>query len=581
MYRRGNQLLAGTDPAPLLGAGSRYGQLRVGETLEALPDGVRQSGPKPQVPAAKEEHLGDFARTRGIPTGLRTSLGLKSLITNLLALAVLIFLIARLWDDLHDHIALAPATRGTLTIGAEAYYPYQYEQSPSDSKLTGLSIELVREACSRAGYRVNFIQRDWIELLESMREGKLDALSLTYRSPEREAFGHFSLPYLSLDYAVFYRSDWYDKVPTNTAELLALARQDQWRIGYSLGHAYPDEVETILSDPQLRLRTVGSKQEADNMSRLINGQVDAVFADQLAGVSLVMRNRWGAEINSSPLNIPLRECHIMFSKQRVDKEVRERVDQAIREMEADGTSAAIVRAYHYPVLLSLLERNFLFDPISVLAAAAAAASGIFLARKEGYNLLGAFLMAAAPAAGGGLLRDLIAGRRPIAMVEDPSILTTVLAMVLAGFLLFRVVQQFWPERSVRLLELDVDNIPALIFCDALGLACFTVIGVVVAMQWHCEPLWLWGPLLAGATNGGGSILRDILRHQPSKSLRTTVLYLEISILWGLALSLFLIYYSGHPPHQVVHLEVAMLFTMLGVGLTRFLTLRHRLHGPTY
>jgi len=39
---------------------------------------------------------------------------------------------------------------------------------------------------------------------------------------------------------------------------------------------------------------------------------------------------------------------------------------------------------------------------------------------------------------------------------------------------------------------------------------------------------------------------------------------------------------GVPPDaQVVHLQMAMLATMLGVGLTRFLTLRKRLHGPTY
>ena len=272
---------------------------------------------------------------------------------------------------------------------------------------------------------------------------------------------------------------------------------------------------------------------------------------------------------------------LLYSKDRVRPEVRAQIDGALLEMEADGTTAAIVRAYHYPVLLSLLERNFLFDPISLLAVATAAASGIFLARKEGYNLLGAFLMAAAPAVGGGLLRDLIAGRRPVAFVGDPSIMTTVLIMVLAGFLFFRLVAQFWPEKSQRLLELDVDNIPVLILCDALGLACFTIIGVVVAMQWRCEPLWLWGPLLAAATNGGGSLLRDILRHQPSTSLRTTQLYVEISILWGLALSVFLIYYSGHPPHQVIYLQMAMLATMVGVGLTRFLTIRNKLHGPRY
>ena len=506
---------------------------------------------------------------------------MKKLLTNLLVLGALIFLIGRLWDDLSEHNPPAPASRGTLTIGAEPYYPYQYEQSQSDGKLTGLSIELVREACTRAGYRPNFVQKDWNQLLEMMRSGELDALSLCYRSPDREAFGHFSVPYLSLHYAVFYSTDSYRRLPGEPQELLQLARQDQCRIGYCLGHAYPEEVAGFLNDPELRPLAVASKQEADNMPRLVNGQVDIVFSDELSGLSTVMRNRWLSEIGSRRMEIPQRETHLMFSKQRVAVEVRRHIDDAFLDMEADGTSAQIVRAYHYPVLLSLLERNYLFDPIGLLAVAAAAASGIFLARKEGYNLLGAFLMAAAPAVGGGLLRDLIAGRRPVAFVADPTIMTTVLIMVLAGFLLFRVVAQFWPERSQRLLELDVDNIPVLILCDALGLACFTVIGVVVAMQWHCEPLWLWGPLLAATTNGGGALLRDVLRHQPSKSLRTATLYVEISMFWGLALSVFLIYYSGHPPHQVVHLQAAMLLTMIGVGLTRFLSIRNKVHGPSF
>lgn len=506
---------------------------------------------------------------------------MKGLATNLLVLAVLVFLITQLADELDDKNPPPLASRGTLTIGAEPLYPYQYEQSVSDSRLTGLSTELVREACSRAGYRANFVQDDWVQLLERMRKGELDAVSLAYRSPERDAYSHFSVAYLSLHYAVFFRTDSYRRLPDEPDRLLAMARADGWRIGYSLGHAYPAEVQAILNDPQLRTLAIGSKQEAETMARLINGQVDVVFADELAGLSTVMRNRWISEVGSRRLEVPLKDTHIMFSKARVRNVVRTHIDSALLEMEGDGTTAAIVRAYHYPVLLSLLERNFLFDPIGLLAVATAAASGIFLARKEGYNLLGAFLMAAAPAVGGGLLRDLIAGRRPVAFVGDPAIMTTVLIMVLAGFLFFRLVNQFWPDRSQRLLELDVDNIPALILCDALGLACFTVIGVVVAMQWRCEPLWLWGPLLAAATNGGGSLLRDILRHQPSVSLRTTRLYVEISILWGLALSVFLIYYSAHPPHQVLHLQVAMLATVVGVVLTRFLTIRNKLHGPTY
>jgi len=241
---------------------------------------------------------------------------------------------------------------------------------------------------------------------------------------------------------------------------------------------------------------------------------------------------------------------------------------------ADGTSSALVRAYHYPLLLSLLERYFFFDEISVLAAAVAGVSGIFLARKEGFNPLGAFLLAAAPAAGGGLLRDWIAGRHPVAVVANPPILITVLAMVVAGYLVFSLAR-------AELKDMDVDNHPFLIFCDSLGLAAFTVIGVVVAMQYHCEPLWLWGPLLAGATNGGGALIRDVLRHQPNQSLRGTALYVEISLIWGLILSAFLILYSNHPHHQVGLLQLALSGTMLGVLLTRFAALRFQLCGPRY
>ena len=48
-----------------------------------------------------------------------------------------------------------------------------------------------------------------------LRRGELDGLALAYRSPEREVFGHFSVAYLSLHYAVFYRTDSYRRLPGN------------------------------------------------------------------------------------------------------------------------------------------------------------------------------------------------------------------------------------------------------------------------------------------------------------------------------------------------------------------------------
>ena len=58
---------------------------------------------------------------------------------------------------------------------------------------------------------------------------------------------------------------------------------------------------------------------------------------------------------------------------------------------------------------------------------------------------------------------------------------------------------------------------AIAFFDALGLAAFTVIGVVVAVESRSNPLWLWGPLLAALTGAGGGIIRrvDLVRVVPA------------------------------------------------------------------
>jgi hypothetical protein len=47
--------------------------------------------------------------------------------------------------------------------------------------------------------------------------------------------------------------------------------------------------------------------------------------------------------------------------------------------------------------------------------------------------------------------------------------------------------------------------------DALGLAAFVVVGVVVVLDTSAEPLWLWRPISAGITSSFGSLVRDLLR----------------------------------------------------------------------
>lgn len=115
------------------------------------------------------------------------------------------------------------------------------------------------------------------------------------------------------------------------------------------------------------------------------------------------------------------------------------------------------------------------------------------------------------------------------------------------------------------------------FFDAVGLAAFTVTGVRVAVQMQCDPLWLWGPLLAALTGAGGGVLRDIVRADPDISALKRGLYAEVALVWGLLLSLFL-------GAQIRHISMdqvrnGILVALLGTLITRLIILYRGWENP--
>jgi len=73
--------------------------------------------------------------------------------------------------------------------------------------------------------------------------------------------------------------------------------------------------------------------------------------------------------------------------------------------------------------------------------------------------------------------------------------------------------------------------------DAIALAAFTVVGVVVVLDTKAQPLWLWGPIAAVLTASFGGLMRDLFRHDRVIANLRGELYPEIAVVWGLALAL--------------------------------------------
>jgi uncharacterized membrane protein YeiH len=130
------------------------------------------------------------------------------------------------------------------------------------------------------------------------------------------------------------------------------------------------------------------------------------------------------------------------------------------------------------------------------AVAVCAISGALAAAGRRLDLFGVIVLAIVTAVGGGTIRDLCLGARPVFWVENPTYILTATAAALGTF----VVARFWvlPQR-------------VLLIADAVGLALFTIAGTEKALIFQSPAVIA---VLFGIVTGvAGGCLRDVLRRE--------------------------------------------------------------------
>lgn len=153
--------------------------------------------------------------------------------------------------------------------------------------------------------------------------------------------------------------------------------------------------------------------------------------------------------------------------------------------------------------------------LDLFGVAVFAVTGVLAAGRKRMDVFGAVVVAIVTAIGGGTLRDLILGIKPILWVEKP--IYVVVAAVVA-LITFAVVQNFHLAWK------------ALLVFDAFGLAMFTVIGCERAAQVHVSPVII---VVMGVITGvAGGIIRDILCAEVPLVLRREV-YATASLAGGI------------------------------------------------
>lgn len=167
-----------------------------------------------------------------------------------------------------------------------------------------------------------------------------------------------------------------------------------------------------------------------------------------------------------------------------------------------------------------------FDLIGTIAFAI---SGALIGISKKMDLFGTLVLAITTACGGGCLRDIMVGSVPPAMCRNP--VYVVIAAVVATIVFLLV---FFHTHMPRMLAPLYDKM--LFWFDTLGLAAFTVDGVMVGIQCGYGDNVFLLAFLGFLTAVGGGTLRDVLAGRiPDIFLKH--IYAVAAIAGGLLLTL--------------------------------------------
>ena len=213
-----------------------------------------------------------------------------------------------------------------------------------DGKVTGVAVDLTREALRRTDLEANIEIRPWKRVLYEVAEGQADAAINTGRSPEREAWGLFPDESLIDETYVLFASR-----PMSLPD--DLTGIENLSLGNQLGYFYGEHFHTKVTND--RFRSVETTLTIErNLEKLKAKRIDLFIGDMLPTRYYISQMGLGNEIHmvlregtDQPLVVSVSPTYAAFSRKTISPLYVERFSQALRKMKEDGTYSRIVDAY--------------------------------------------------------------------------------------------------------------------------------------------------------------------------------------------------------------------------------------------
>jgi uncharacterized membrane protein YeiH len=196
----------------------------------------------------------------------------------------------------------------------------------------------------------------------------------------------------------------------------------------------------------------------------------------------------------------------------------------------------------------------LLHVITYLGTFVFALTGALKAREHHMDVFGATVLAFVTAYGGGTIRDLLIGIRPVNWINDYIALYLVVSAVTLVSMLNRKIIKF--KRTIFIT-------------DAIGLGMFTTAGIEVSLSHHLNEIY---SILMGMITGTfGGLLADVLSNTVPDLLKRGELYATASLIGGVVYVLIQNFYLSH--------DVALISCVVIVVAVRIISKLKRLMLP--
>jgi len=229
-----------------------------------------------------------------------------------------------------------------LTMGWDPWAPYQYI-TPED-EVKGLEIDLVNAMAKEAGCDVSFVQDNWMNLLNGIRDGQVDMLGGATKTESRESYAIFSDNYRDESFHLYVRSEDIEKFADRSlGELL----ESDFRLGITEDYVYGDLVSALLDDDRFSSKLTTVPISEINYYNLIQYEIDGFLEDPFVAAYMIRSKGLQGQIESEAMGIHSGDVAIIFSRKSVKAETVQAFNQALLKIKESGEYQKILDKYSH------------------------------------------------------------------------------------------------------------------------------------------------------------------------------------------------------------------------------------------